>query len=191
MIAMNLGLTDYLHFRATCQITWRTFGCKTLIHLLEDITSLDGKKLGEGIANCHYISRGHVLLYAFCKNGISTDLDILVQNGASLKHIPCGDIVEREIQSEDYETRLGWLFQHGASWQEVRRGVPNRSLSDAFFRDHRRLLWLLQIGALPNQRVGPAKCSPSRTIKALQAKAARNRAARGRKIYGQGSNSTI
>lgn len=186
LIVMNLGLADYLRFCATCQTTWRTFGRETLIHLLKDITGLDGKKLAEVMANCHYISRGHVLLYAFRKNGISTDLDILVQNGASLKYVPCDDIVEREAQSEDFETRLGWLYEHGASYQEVRGGL-NRSLSDAFFRDPKRLIWLL--GALKKKKVDPAKCPPSRTMKALQARAARNRVSR-KRFCEQGSNSS-
>jgi hypothetical protein len=176
LIAMNLGLADYLRFRAICQTTWRTFGCKTLIHLLDGITRHDGKNLEEGIADCRYISRGHVLLYAFRKNGISRGLDILVQNGASLKHVPCGDIIEREAQSFDFETRLGWLIQHGASYHEVRGGV-NKLLFDASFRDRKRLIWLLRNGASPEQTVDPA----NRTMEALRAKAARIRVNRGNK----------
>jgi hypothetical protein len=55
--------------------------------------------------------------------GVTPDLGILIQRGASLKEIPCGKLVERAAGSDDYELRLSWLTHHGASYREVPGGI--------------------------------------------------------------------
>lgn len=140
-IAMNLYLPDYLNFRALCSETWSLFGCSTLIQALENDTS---KVRCE---DCHYISRGHILSYAYRKNGSTPKVDDLVQFGASLKHIPRGNMIERAARSPNYRVLLNWLIDHGASFQDVQGGI-NRLCCEAFEQgDFEKFRWLFWKGA--------------------------------------------
>lgn len=98
LIPMILDLPDYLQFRVICRQTWSLFGCGALMSTLKNIKALKGDKLEEWYENCqlgkcYYISRGHILSCAYRKNGVTLGLDSLIQRGASLKYITCGDIV--------------------------------------------------------------------------------------------------
>lgn len=74
-------------------------------------------------------------------------LDILVQRGASLKYILCGDLVERAAGSNDYRRQLSWLIHNGASYQEIRGGV-NRLCRESYDRsDFEKFRWLFKSGA--------------------------------------------
>lgn len=152
LIAMNLDLRDFLQFRKTCSRTWSLFGCGTLIPILENLKALKCERLEEWyekcqLRKCHYISRGHILSYAYRKNGVTQGLDILVQRGASLKFVPCGDLVQRAARSNDYQRQLSWLTHHGASYTEVPGGI-NRLCQESYDRnDVERFRWLFPNGA--------------------------------------------
>lgn len=84
---------------------YATYAC------FEKYRGLHGEKLEESYKNCqlgtyHYISRGHILSYAYCENGVTPGLNILGQRGASLKYVPCGGLVESAAQSNDYQNQL-------------------------------------------------------------------------------------
>jgi hypothetical protein len=151
-IAMNLELPDYLRLRIICRRMWILFGRDTLIFILKDIKALRGEELKEcyqdcRLEKCHSISKGHILSYAYRKNGVTPDLGILIQRGASLKEIPCGNPVERAARSNDYELRLSWLTHHGASYREVEGGI-NRLCCKYYDRgDIRKVKWLFPNGA--------------------------------------------
>lgn len=88
-----------------------------------------------------------IVSYTYRKNGVTPGLDILIQGGASLKYIPCGDIVERAARSKDYKIRLSWLTGHGASYREVRGGI-NRLCRESYDRsDFEKFRWLFKNGA--------------------------------------------
>ena len=67
-----------------------------------------------------------------------------------MRYVPCGDIVERAAQENDYESRLNWLLQHGASYREVPGGI-NKLFRDAFLRydSSQKLNWMIGNGACP------------------------------------------
>jgi hypothetical protein len=152
LIAMNLDLRDYFQFRMTCRQTWSLFGCGSLTPILESIKALHGEKLEEWyedcqLGGCYHISQGHILSYAYRKSGPTLGPNILGQRGASLKYIPCGDLVERAARSNDYQRQLSWLIHHGASYQEVRGGI-NRLCCEFYDRgDLERFRWLFPNGA--------------------------------------------
>lgn len=107
---------------------WKLFGCEALAPTLKDIKVLKSEKLEDWYEKCqleknHYISKGHILLYAYRKNGLTPGLDILIKRGASLKYVPCGDLIEHAARSSDYKRQLSWLTDHGASYHEVRDGI--------------------------------------------------------------------
>lgn len=146
-IAMNLYLLDYLHFRALCCKTWSLFGCSALIPILKNIQSLENDTSEARCEDCHYISRGHILSYAYRKNGSIPKVDDLVQFGASLKHIPRGDMIERAARSPNYKDLLNWLIDHGASFQDYQGGI-DRLCCEAFEQgDFEKFRWLFSKGA--------------------------------------------
>ncbi|KAJ5288104.1 hypothetical protein N7478_003790 [Penicillium angulare] len=153
-IAKNLYLPDYLHFRAACWRTWSIFGCSALIHILKKIkkiwasnnNNLEIPSQATQVRECHYISRGHILSYTYKKTG-SIPKDDLVQLGASLKHVPCGDLVRRAAHSQNYKVLLSWLVDHGASFREAQGGI-NRLCYEAYEQgDFEKYRWLFSKGA--------------------------------------------
>jgi hypothetical protein len=120
--------------------------------ILQKIKALHGEELEECYENCqlgayHYITRGHILSYAFREIGVTPGLNILGQRGASLKYVPCGDLVESAAQSNDYQKQLSWLIHHGASYLEVRGGI-NRLCRESYDKgDFERFRWLFPNGA--------------------------------------------
>ncbi|CAG7946037.1 unnamed protein product [Penicillium nalgiovense] len=150
-IAMNLYLPDYLHFRALCRWTWSLFGCSALVPILKKFQTLKNDtsevRYEDCQFRCHYISRGHILSHAYRKNGSIPKVDNLAQLGASLKHIPCGDMVERAARSHNYKKLLSWLIDHGASFREVQGGI-DRLCCEAYEQgDFERFRWLFSKGA--------------------------------------------
>jgi len=151
-IAMNLYLPDYLHFRALCRRTWYLFDCSALISTLKKIQTPKNDASETQDEDCqfrrsHYISRGHILSYAYRKNGATPGLDILIQRGASLKYVPCGDLVESAARSYNYKVLLNWLIDHGASFREVPGGIE-RLCCEAYEQgDFERFRWLFSKGA--------------------------------------------
>jgi len=152
-IAMNLDLHDYLNFRLTCVQTWCLFGCEALEYILKDLEALTGEQLKKyyqkcQLETCHYISRGHILSTAFrISGGATSALDILIQRGASLKFVPCGDLIECATASNDYERQLSWLTFNGASYREVSGGI-NRLCQEYYDRnDLKKFRWLFSNGA--------------------------------------------
>ena len=152
LIATNLDLRDYLHFCTMCRQTRSQFGSTPLTPILEIIKALHGEELEECYKNCqlgtyHYIWRGHILSYAYYENGVTPGLNILGQRGASLKYVPCSDLVESAAQSNDYQKQLGWLINHGASYLEVPGGI-NRLCRESYDKgDFERFGWLFLNGA--------------------------------------------
>ena len=159
LIATNLDLPNYLRLGLTCRQMWELFGCEALEATLKDVRALESEKLEDWYENCqlgkhHYISKGHILSYAYRKNGLTPGLKFLIKKGASLKFIPCGDLVEQAARSDDYKTRLSWLTDHGASYHEVRGGINrlccerfDRSCKSHDKRDIDKFRWLFQHGA--------------------------------------------
>lgn len=151
-IAMNLYLPDYLHFRALCRRTWYLFDCSALISILKKIQTPKNDASETEDEDCqfrrsHYISRGHILSYAYRKNGATPGLDILIQRGASLKYVPCGDLVESAARSYNYKVLLNWLIDHGASFGEVLDGI-DRLCCEAYEEgDFEKFRWLFSKGA--------------------------------------------
>lgn len=146
MIAMNLHLPDYLHFRALCGTTWSLFGCSALIPILKDIQTLENDTSNVRCEDCHYISRGHILSQAYRKNGLVPKMDALVQLKASLKH-PSGDMVERAARSRNYKMLLTLMIGHGVSFREVQGGI-NRLCCEAFEQGNfEKFRWLFPKGA--------------------------------------------
>jgi hypothetical protein len=79
--------------------------------------------------------------------GVTPDLGILIQRGASLKEIPCGQLVERAAGADDYELRLSWLTRYGASYREAQGGF-NRLCCKYYDRGNfRKVKWLFPNGA--------------------------------------------
>ncbi|KAJ5593499.1 hypothetical protein N7537_010403 [Penicillium hordei] len=159
LIATNLDLANYLRFRMTCRQMWKLFGCEALAPTLKDIKALKSEELEYWYENCqlgkhHYISKGHILSYAYRKNGLTLGLKFLIEKGASLKFISCGNLVEQAARSNDYKSRLSWLTDHGASYHEVRGGINrlccesyDRSCKSHDKRDIDKFRWLFQHGA--------------------------------------------
>ncbi|KAJ5216831.1 hypothetical protein N7468_009839 [Penicillium chermesinum] len=155
-IAVNLDLPDYLHFRALCRRTASLFGRKALISPLRNPRLKNMQALGNNhlemqdkdkqFEPLHLISRSHILSQAYQENGLIPEVDGLAKLGASLKYIPCGDMVERAACSRNYKELLSWLIKHGASFQEVPGGI-NRLCLEAYEQgDWERFRWLFHRG---------------------------------------------
>lgn len=146
-IAMNLYLPDYLSFRALCRRTWSLFGCPALIPILTKIRVSNNEKSEARCEDCHYISRSHILSYAYRKNGPIPKIDDIALSGASLKHVPCGDVIERAARSQNYKALLSWLINHGASFLDVHGGI-NRLCCEAYEQGNfEKFRWLFPKGA--------------------------------------------
>jgi hypothetical protein len=159
LIARNLGLTDYLQLGATSRRLRLIFSNEILSSLMNDIKRMKGDELNNWLSifsldKFHYISLCHVLSYVYRKNGLTPHLEVLVERGASLKYVPCGDLVEDAAQRYDYESRLNWLTQHGASYREVPGGI-NKLFREAFVcgGSRRKLEWMMSKGASPDALV--------------------------------------
>lgn len=160
LIARSLGLPEYLHLGATCQKLSSRFSYKVLSSLISGIKKLEGDELNNWLRTfplhkLHYISLCHVLSYVYRMTGSKSffsceksQLEVLVERGASLKYIPCGDLVEHAARWYDYEARLKWLTQHGASYREVPGGI-NKLFREAFVRgdSKEKLEWMMSKGA--------------------------------------------
>lgn len=152
LVAMNLGLSEYLQLGETCRKLRRIFSHKILSSLIDDIKRMKGDELNNllrtfPLDQFHYISLCHVLSYVYRKNGLTSHLEVLVERGASLKYVPCGDLVEDAAQWYDYESRLSWLTQHGASYREVPGGI-DRLCCEAYEQgDFAKFRWLFSKGA--------------------------------------------
>lgn len=151
-IAMNLTLIDYLRFCIIHRRTWSLFSYKTLISILKKIEAPGGGDLEKSyeycqLEECHYLSRDHILSFAYHKRGLTLELDTLIQIGASLKHIPCGDMVGRAARSLNYKKLLSWLIDHGASFGEVQGGIAGLCCEAYEQGDFERFRWLFSNGA--------------------------------------------
>lgn len=132
LIAMNLYLPDYLHFRALCRRTWSVFGCSALLPILKKIQAPrnDTSAMRDEdcqFRRCHYISRGHIL---------------------------SGDMVECAARSYNYKVLLSWLIDHGASFREVQGGIDWLSCEAYLQGDFERFRWLFSKGASFDNLVG-------------------------------------
>lgn len=158
LIARSLGLPEYLHLGATCRNLRLRFSHDILSARIKNIKGMKGDELNNWLRTfplhkLHYISLCHVLSYIYRMNGLAfhlvkSHLEVLVERGASLKYVPCGDLVEQAAQRYDYEARLNWLMQHGASYGEVLGGI-NKLFREAFVRGDpkQKLEWMMSKGA--------------------------------------------
>lgn len=152
LIARSLGLPEYLHLGATCPKLGLRFNHEVLSSLI--IKRMNGYELNNWLRTfplheLHIISLCHVLSYVFRMNGSESQLEVLVGRGASLKYIPCDDLVEHAARQYDYEARLNWLTQHGGvSYREVPGGI-NKLFREAFMRgdSKAKLEWMMNKGA--------------------------------------------
>lgn len=139
-IAEYLLLKELLNLCATCRKIQYTFNIKQLSMLARN---------PQATYELHYIPLSHVLQLRLSSRKFEHhSLDELTKNGASLRYILCGNLLEEMFRESGNYRRVQFLLQHGASLHDVPCGI-NRLLEEVFRESGncQRVQFLLQHGA--------------------------------------------
>lgn len=118
LLAAQLDFRAFLSFSGTCRRFRTLFAIDKLVWLLDNFPAYNDHTIRDDfIHKLHHVSRSFLLLCHFCWNGIH-DLEILINNGASFKHVNSGKILQETFRKFGPSARLDFLLQHGASLRD-------------------------------------------------------------------------